>query len=54
MKLIFNQDFFNVAMKELNCEAKKLPFGQLSKATINRWFQTLKTLPAKPPRRNTA
>ena len=46
MKLIFNQSFFNAAMEELNYDAKKLPLGQLSKATIARGFQTLKALSA--------
>jgi len=27
MKLIFNQDFFNEAMKEMNYDANKLPLG---------------------------
>lgn len=46
VKLIFNQSFFNATMKDLNYDAKKLPLGQLSKATINRGFQTLKNLSA--------
>lgn len=44
MKLIFNQDFFNEAMKEMNYDVNKLPLGKLSKVTINRGYQALKDL----------
>lgn len=44
MKLIFNQDFFNEAMKEMNYDANKLPLGKLSKNTISRGYQALKDL----------
>ncbi|KAB5511580.1 poly polymerase catalytic domain-containing protein [Coniochaeta sp. 2T2.1] len=44
MKLIFNQDFFNEAMKEMNYDVNKLPLGKLSKTTINRGYQALKDL----------
>lgn len=44
MKLIFNQDFFNEAMKEMNYDANKLPLGKLSKTTISRGYQALKDL----------
>ncbi|EAQ82970.1 hypothetical protein CHGG_10788 [Chaetomium globosum CBS 148.51] len=46
MGLIFNQQYFNAAMSSLNYDAKKLPLGKLSKATITRGFQTLKDLSA--------
>lgn len=44
VKLIFNQDFFNEAMREMNYDANKLPLGKLSKTTINRGYQALKDL----------
>jgi poly [ADP-ribose] polymerase len=44
MKLIFNQDYFDSAMKEMNYDANKLPLGKLSKTTINRGYQALKDL----------
>ncbi|OIW28197.1 PARP-domain-containing protein [Coniochaeta ligniaria NRRL 30616] len=44
MKLIFNQDFFNEAMKEMNYDVNKLPLGKLSKTTISRGYQALKDL----------
>jgi hypothetical protein len=44
MQLIFNQEYMNEAMSALNYDAKKMPLGKLSKATINRGFQTLKDL----------
>jgi poly [ADP-ribose] polymerase len=44
MKLIFNQDYFNQAMLEMNYDAEKLPLGKLSKTTINRGYQALKDL----------
>jgi poly [ADP-ribose] polymerase len=44
MKLIFNQDFFDEAMREMNYDANKLPLGKLSKTTINRGYQALKDL----------
>lgn len=46
MKLIFNQQLFAAAMKDLNYDAEKLPLGKLSSATITRGFQTLKDLSA--------
>ncbi|KAK4230294.1 putative poly polymerase 2 [Podospora fimiseda] len=46
MRLIFNQQYFNNAMSDLNYDADKLPLGKLSKATITRGFQALKDLSA--------
>lgn len=44
MRLIFNQDLFNEAMREMNYDANKLPLGKLSNTTINRGYQALKDL----------
>ena len=46
MQLIFNQEYFNNTMAHLNYDAKKLPLGKLSKATITRGFEVLKDLAA--------
>jgi poly [ADP-ribose] polymerase len=46
MQLIFNQQYMNDAMSDLNYDADKMPLGKLSKATINRGFRTLKDLAA--------
>lgn len=46
MALIFNQDYFNKTMADLNYDAKKLPLGKLSKSTILKGFQALKDLAA--------
>ncbi|KAL6360737.1 hypothetical protein LRP88_06444 [Fusarium phalaenopsidis] len=46
MELIFNQQYFQATMTSLNYDAKKLPLGKLSKATITRGFQQLKDLAA--------
>ncbi|KFY23783.1 hypothetical protein V493_05637 [Pseudogymnoascus sp. VKM F-4281 (FW-2241)] len=46
MGLIFNQQYFDATMSDLNYDANKLPLGKLSKATISRGFQTLKDLGA--------
>lgn len=46
MNLIFNQEYFQATMSALNYDAKKLPLGKLSKATITRGFQQLKDLAA--------
>ncbi|KAJ4289291.1 hypothetical protein N0V88_007042 [Collariella sp. IMI 366227] len=54
MKLIFNQQYFANTMTELNYDAKKLPLGKLSKATITRGFQALKDLSALIDAPNTA
>lgn len=46
MGLIFNQQYFDATMSDLNYDANKLPLGKLSKTTITRGFQTLKDLGA--------
>jgi poly [ADP-ribose] polymerase len=46
MQLIFNQQYMHEAMSDLNYDAHKMPLGKLSKATINRGFQTLTSLAA--------
>lgn len=44
MQLVFNQQFMNATMNDLNYDVNKMPLGKLSKATINRGFQALKDL----------
>lgn len=44
MQLIFNQQYMNEAMSDLNYDANKMPLGKLSKATINRGYQALTEL----------
>lgn len=44
--LIFNNSYFSAAFSDLNYDAKKLPLGKLSKATILRGFQALKEIAA--------
>ncbi|KAH7131867.1 poly polymerase catalytic domain-containing protein [Dendryphion nanum] len=46
MELIFNQQYMNAVMTDLNYDAKKMPLGKLSQATIHRGFQCLKDLAA--------
>jgi poly [ADP-ribose] polymerase len=46
LQLIFNQQYFQATMTELNYDVKKLPLGKLSKNTIIRGFQALKDLSA--------
>lgn len=46
MQLIFNQQYMNEAMSDLNYDANKMPLGKLSKATITRGFETLTELSA--------
>lgn len=46
MEMIFNQQFFQATMANLNYDAKKLPLGKLSKATILKAFEKLKDLAA--------
>lgn len=46
MELIFNQQHLASTMAHLNYDAKKLPLGKLSKATITRGYETLKKLSA--------
>ncbi|KAK1778689.1 PARP-domain-containing protein [Copromyces sp. CBS 386.78] len=44
MELIFNQQLMDNTMTALKYDARKLPLGKLSKATITRGFQALKNL----------
>ncbi|KAJ4148544.1 hypothetical protein LMH87_003009 [Akanthomyces muscarius] len=44
MEMIFNNDFIQATLAELNYDANKLPLGKLSKATILRGFEQLKAL----------
>lgn len=46
MELIFNQQYFAANMSDLNYDAKKMPLGKLSKATIMKGFESLKRLSA--------
>lgn len=46
MEMIFNQQFFQATMANLNYDAKKLPLGKLSKSTILKAFEKLKDLAA--------
>lgn len=47
MQVIFNQKYVAATMASMNYDAKKMPLGKLSKATIMRGFQTLKDLAAR-------
>lgn len=47
MEVIFNQKFVAATMASMNYDAKKMPLGKLSKATIMRGFQALKDLSAR-------
>ncbi|KAJ6789567.1 hypothetical protein PWT90_07718 [Aphanocladium album] len=44
MEMIFNNNFMQATLAELNYDANKLPLGKLSKATILRGFEQLKNL----------
>ncbi|OAA72364.1 poly polymerase 2 ADP-ribosyltransferase 2 [Cordyceps fumosorosea ARSEF 2679] len=44
MEMIFNNSFMQATLAELNYDANKLPLGKLSKATILRGFEQLKSL----------
>ncbi|TQV90589.1 poly polymerase (Poly[ADP-ribose] synthetase) [Cordyceps javanica] len=44
MEMIFNNGFMQATLAELNYDANKLPLGKLSKATILRGFEQLKSL----------
>lgn len=44
MALIFNKEYMNRAMANLNYDANKMPLGKLSKSTILKGFQALKDL----------
>ncbi|VDC02029.1 unnamed protein product [Peniophora sp. CBMAI 1063] len=43
-RLIFNQNFVNAALSEMNYDANKLPLGKMSKSTILNGFSALKLL----------
>ncbi|EGX89735.1 poly polymerase 2 ADP-ribosyltransferase 2 [Cordyceps militaris CM01] len=44
MEMIFNNGFMQATLAELNYDANKLPLGKLSKTTILRGFEQLKSL----------
>ncbi|XP_061423027.1 protein mono-ADP-ribosyltransferase PARP3 isoform X2 [Lethenteron reissneri] len=44
MSLIFSNDMFKDAMKEMNLDVKKMPLGKLSKAQIGRGFDALEAI----------
>ncbi|KAI5359132.1 putative poly(ADP-ribose) polymerase, regulatory domain, WGR domain, WGR domain superfamily [Septoria linicola] len=46
MELIFNQQYIEETMADMNYDAEKLPLGKLSKGTITRGYQALKDLSA--------
>lgn len=46
IELIFNQQYQQDALANMNYDTKKMPLGKLSKGTISRGFQALKDLAA--------
>lgn len=48
MGLMFNLDYMNNVMVQLNYNANKLPLGKLSKRTLQQAFQTLKVRHSQP------
>lgn len=44
MELIFNQQFFANAMREMDYDAEKLPLGQLSRRTMQKGIEILKEI----------
>lgn len=44
IKLIFNQDFFKATFDSFDYDAEKMPLGKLSKSTLMRGYEVLKTL----------
>lgn len=44
LKLIFNQDYFKATFDAFDYDAEKMPLGKLSKSTLMRGYETLKTL----------
>lgn len=46
MNMIFNHEFIQAALQNLNYDANKLPLGKLGKATILKAFEKLKELAA--------
>lgn len=46
LKLIFNQELFNQTFDQFSYDAKKMPLGKLSKSSLMRGYEVLKTLSA--------
>jgi poly [ADP-ribose] polymerase len=44
MELIFNVNYFNATMAELDYDANKMPLGKLSKKTLLKGYEVLKEL----------
>lgn len=44
IKLIFNNDMFNEAMRNLEIDVKKMPLGKISKAQIAKGFEALEKI----------
>lgn len=44
LKLIFNEEYFNNTFNSFNYDAKKMPLGKLSKSSLMRGYEVLKTL----------
>lgn len=44
MKFIFNQDYFKATFDAFDYDAEKMPLGKLSKSTLMRGYEVLKTL----------
>lgn len=44
IKLIFDNDMFNEAMKNLEIDVKKMPLGKISKSQIAKGFETLEKI----------
>lgn len=46
LKMIFNKDYFNATFDAFDYDARKMPLGKLSKSTLMRGYEVLKTLSA--------
>ena len=46
MEFIFNQQYFDTALRSMSYDANKLPLGRLSKRTVGQGFEILKELAA--------
>lgn len=46
MELVFNQQYIDSTMADMNYDAMKMPLGKLSHSTITRGYQALKELSA--------
>ena len=44
LKLIFNQELFDQTFSQFSYDAKKMPLGKLSKSSLMRGYEVLKTL----------